>query len=93
MKQILPIIFLTIIASSCVSNPEESSIAMNSNEEESDLICRQEKVLGSKIPETFCYTREELDSMEEGGRNAFEKERRERLNQQTQEGLRNIDPT
>tara|TARA_B000000609_G_scaffold118740_1_gene92764 strand:- start:255 stop:539 length:285 start_codon:yes stop_codon:yes gene_type:complete len=89
MKQILFLSTILIFAASCVSNPETSSLASNEQDEKDGRICKQEEVLGSKIPQKICYTKAEIEDMERSGQNAIENERRRRLDQQTQQGLRN----
>ena len=89
MKQILLLSTILIFAASCVSNPETSSLASNEQEEKDGRICKQEEVLGSKIPQEICYTKAEIEDMERSGQNAIENERRRRMDQQTQQGLRN----
>ena len=89
MKQILLLSTILIFAVSCVSNPEEYSLALNEEEDKEGRICKQEQVLGSRIPQTVCYTKAEIDDMEKSGQNAFDNERRRRMDQQTQQGLRN----
>tara|TARA_B100000927_G_scaffold277702_1_gene259594 strand:- start:128 stop:412 length:285 start_codon:yes stop_codon:yes gene_type:complete len=88
MKQILLLSTILIFAVSCVSNPEASSLALNEEENKDGRICKQEQVLGSRIPQTVCYTKAEIDDMEKSGQNAFDNERRRRMDQQTQQGLR-----
>ena len=89
MKQILLLSTILIFAVSCVSNPEASSLALNEEENKDGRICKQEQVLGSRIPQTVCYTKAEIDDMEKSGQNAFDNERRRRMDQQTQQGIRN----
>ena len=89
MKQILLLSTILIFTVSCVSNPEASSLALNEEEDKEGRICKQEQVLGSRIPQTVCYTKAEIDVMEKSGQNAFDNERRRRMDQQTQQGLRN----
>ena len=88
MKQILLLSTILIFTVSCVSNPEASSLALNEEEDKEGRICKQEQVLGSRIPQTVCYTKAEIDDMEKSGQNAFDNERRRRMDQQTQQGLR-----
>ena len=89
MKQILLLSTILIFTVSCVSNPEASSLALNEEEDKEGRICKQEQVLGSRIPHTVCYTKAEIDDMEKSGQNAFDNERRRSMDQQTQQGLRN----
>ena len=89
MKQTLLLSTILIFAVSCVSNPEASSLALNEEEDKEGRICKQEQVLGSRITQTVCYTKAEIDDMEKSGQNAFDNERRRRMDQQTQQGLRN----
>ena len=87
----LPILFLAITAG-CASSPKALPNEVQSDEEESNKICKYEKVLGTRIPERFCYTKEELDRMEEADRKAFEKAQRTGERRQTQETLGTLDP-
>ena len=89
MKQILLLSTILIFAASCVSNPDTSSLASNEQDEKDGRICKHEEVLGSKIPQKICYTKAEIADMERSGQNAIENERRRRMDQQTQQGLRN----
>ena len=89
MKQILLLSTILIFAASCVSNPDTSSLASNEQDEKDGRICKQEEVLGSKIPQKICYTKAEIEDMERSGQNAIENERRRRMDQHTQQGLRN----
>ena len=89
MKQILLLSIILIFAASCVSNSDTSSLASNEQDEKDGRICKQEEVLGSKIPQKICYTKAEIKDMERSGQNAIENERRRRMDQQTQQGLRN----
>ena len=88
MKQTLLLSTILIFAVSCVSNPEASSLALNEEEDKEGRICKQEQVLGSRIPQTVCYTKAEIDDMEKSGQNAFNNERRKRMDQQTQHLLK-----
>ena len=56
MNQILLLSTILIFAASCVSNPETSSLASNEQDEKDGRICKQEEVLGSKIPQKICST-------------------------------------
>jgi hypothetical protein len=67
MKQILLLSTILIFAVSCVSNPDTSSLASNEQDEKEGRICKQEQVLGSRIPQTVCYTKAEIDDMEKSG--------------------------
>jgi hypothetical protein len=92
MKNLLfPILFLAI-TTGCASNPEQLSDQVQSNEEESEKICRYEKVVGTRIPERFCYTKEELERLEEASQKMLEKEQRMGERRQTQETLGNSNP-
>ena len=87
----LPILFIAI-TSGCASSPKALPNEVQSDEEESNKICKYEKVLGTRIPERFCYTKEELDRKEEADRKAFEKAQRTGERRQTQETLGTLDP-
>ena len=92
MKKILLPISIFIMISGCVSNPNAQNDEVQSEDEESDKICRTERVLGTKIPETFCYTKEELERIEEDSKEKFEREQRLRERQRIQEGLGTLNP-
>jgi len=83
--------FIIIMISGCASNPNALNEEVNP-EEESDKICRTERILGTKIPETFCYTKEELEKIEEDSKEKFEREQRLRERQRIQEGLGTLNP-
>ena len=50
---------------------------------EQERICKSEKVMGSNIPQTTCYTKEELERLEENSRKILEKEQRTRQQMKT----------
>ena len=50
---------------------------------EQERICKSEKVMGSKNPQTTCYTKEELERLEEKSRKILEKEQRTRQQMKT----------
>lgn len=87
MNHIRKYLSLLFILSSCASNPD---IAYELNELESDeeKICRSEKVMGSKIPQTTCYTKEELERLEEKSKKILEKEQRTRQQMKTMGGVK-----
>ncbi|MEC7911650.1 MAG: membrane lipoprotein lipid attachment site-containing protein [Pseudomonadota bacterium] len=92
MKKILLPISLIVMVSGCASNPSALSDEAKSDEEEGEKICRLEKVLGTKIPEKYCYTKEELEHLQEVSEKTFEKEQRLRERQRIQEGLGTLNP-
>lgn len=71
----------------CVSNTQILQDKNNSDETNSEKIYRSEKVMGSKIPQTTCYTKEELERLEEKSKKILEKERRTRDRMKTLGGL------
>lgn len=87
MNRISKYLSLLFVLSSCASNP---NIAPEINELESDeeKICRSEKVMGSKIPQTTCYTKEELERLEEKSKKILEKEQRTRQQMKTMGGVK-----
>lgn len=68
---------LLFIMSSCALNPDMAS-ELNELEPDEEKICRSEKVMGSKIPQTTCYTEEELERLEEKSKKILEQEQRKR---------------
>ena len=78
---------LLFILSSCASNPEITS-ELNELESDEEKICRSEKVMGSKIPQTTCYTKEELERLEEKSKKILEKEQRTRQQMKTMGGVK-----
>ena len=92
MKKLLLPISIFIMISGCVSNTNTLNNEVKSEEEEDDKICRTERILGTKIPETFCYTKEELEKIEEDSKEKFEREQRLRERQRIQEGLGTLNP-
>ena len=87
MTHISKYLSLLFILSSCTLN---SDIASELNELQSDeeKICRSEKVMGSKIPQTTCYTKEELERLEEKSKKILEKEQRTRQQMKTMGGVK-----
>ena len=61
-----------------MSSPEILQAENNVNDIQEEKICRSEKVMGSKIPQTTCYTKEELERLEEKSKKILEKEQRSR---------------
>ena len=92
MEKLLLSLLLIIIISGCATNSEALSDEMNSNKQEGEKICKYEKVLGTKIPVRFCYTKEELERLEEASKKMFEKEQRTGDRRQTQETLGTLNP-
>ena len=87
MKNSLLAFFLIFFVFGCVSNNQILKDENNSEEAEVEKICRSEKVMGSKIPQTTCYTKEELERLEEKSKKILEKERRTRDRMKTLGGL------
>ena len=87
MKNSLLAFFLIFFVFGCVSNNQILQDENNSEETEVEKICRSEKVMGSKIPQTTCYTKEELERLEEKSKKILEKERRTRDRMKTLGGL------
>ena len=82
MNYISKYLSLLFILSSCASNPDIAS-ELNELESDEEKICRSEKVMGSKIPQTTCYTKEELERLEEKSKKILEKEQRTRQQMKT----------
>ena len=87
MNHISKYLLLLFILSSCASNPEIAS-ELNELESDEEKICRSEKVMGSKIPQTTCYTKEELERLEEKSKKILEKEQRTRQQMKTMGGVK-----
>ena len=69
-------IFFIFLITGCVSNSE---MVQNQNEDsKEDLICKTEKVMGSNIPEVNCWTKEELERLEEKAKRMMQSEQRRR---------------
>ena len=88
MQNFLSSIFLSIFIFSCVAVPELSEELVDEDSQE-EMICKSEKVMGSRIPETNCYTKEELIRLEENSKKMLEKERSRRDRMKT---LGNLKP-
>ena len=87
MNHISKYLSLLFILSSCASNPDIAS-ELNELESDEEKICRSEKVMGSKIPQTTCYTKEELERLEEKSKKILEKELRTRQQMKTMGGVK-----
>ncbi|MDA9633872.1 hypothetical protein N9T33_02390 [Pseudomonadota bacterium] len=87
MKNSLQALFLIFFASGCVTNVEILKDENNPDGANEEKICRSEKVMGSKIPQTTCYTKEELERLEEKSKKILEKEQRTRQQMKTMGGL------
>lgn len=87
MNHISKYLSLLFILSSCAANPEIAS-ELNELESDEEKICRSEKVMGSKIPQTTCYTKEELERLEEKSKKILEKEQRTRQQMKTMGGVK-----
>ena len=84
--------FFIVLFSGCVSTPVKLSSEMNSETEEAEKICQTKRVIGSRIPEKVCYTKQEFERMEEADRETFEKAQRTGERRQTQETLGTLNP-
>ncbi len=78
MKNSLQALFLIFFASGCATNVEILQDENNPDGADEEKICRSEKVMGSKIPQTTCYTKEELERLEEKSKKILETEMRVR---------------
>jgi len=87
MNHISKYLSLLFILSSCALNPDLAS-ELNESESDEEKICRSEKVMGSKIPQTTCYTKEELERLEEKSKKILEKEQRTRQQMKTMGGVK-----
>lgn len=87
MNHISKYLSLLFILSSCASSPDIAS-ELNELESDEEKICRSEKVMGSKIPQTTCYTKEELERLEEKSKKILEKEQRTRQQMKTMGGVK-----
>ena len=83
MKNFTLSLFLAFFVVGCMSSSEISQAENNVNEGQEEKICRSEKVMGSKIPQTTCYTKEELERLEEKSKKILEKEQRSRQQMKT----------
>jgi hypothetical protein len=86
MKNLISSLFLIIFICGCVSN-SQILLDKDPDEAQADKICKSEKVMGSKIPQTTCYTKEELERLEEKSKKILEKEVRTRERMKTLRGL------
>ena len=87
MTHISKYLSLLFILSSCALNPDIAS-ELNELESDEEKICRSEKVMGSKITQTTCYTKEELERLEEKSKKILEKEQRTRQQMKTMGGVK-----
>lgn len=87
MNNLSKYLSLLFVLSSCALNPDMPS-ELNELEPDEEKICRSEKVMGSKIPQTTCYTKEELERLEEKSKKILEKERRTRQQMKTMGGVK-----
>ena len=70
-------IFFIYLITGCVSNSERVQDQIDEDSKE-DLICKTEKVMGSNIPEVNCWTKEELEKLEEKAKRMMQSEQRRR---------------
>jgi hypothetical protein len=89
MKKLFISMIFVALVSSCASSSEKLSSDMDGKTEEADKICQTKKVIGSRIPEKFCYTKQEFKRMEEASRETLEKAQRAGDRMRTQETLGN----
>ena len=71
----------------CASTSETLPSEIDVSLKEGEKICQTKKVLGTKIPEKFCYTKQELERIEEQSRETLEKAQRTGERMRTQEIL------
>ncbi len=84
--------FFIVLFSGCAATPEKLSSDMDSETEVVEKICKTKRVIGSRIPEKVCYTKQEFERMEEADRETFEKAQRTGERRQTQETLGTLNP-
>jgi len=80
------------LGSGCASTSENLSSDVDSKTEEAEKICQTKRVIGSRIPEKFCYTKQEFERMEEASKETLEKAQRTGERRQTQETLGTLNP-
>ena len=84
--------FFIVLFSGCAATPEKLSSDMDSETEVVEKICKTKRVIGSRIPEKVCYTKQEFERMEEADRETFEKAQRTGERRQTQKTLGTLNP-
>jgi hypothetical protein len=89
MKKLFLPVFFVALFSGCATTPENLSSNVDDKTEKVEKICQTKKVIGSRIPEKFCYTKQEFERMEEASRETLEKAQRTGERRQTQETLSN----
>jgi hypothetical protein len=87
MKKLFLSMFFIVLFSGCAATPEKLSSDIDSQAEEAEKICKTKRVIGSRIPEKFCYTKQEFERMEEADKEAFEKAQRTGERRRIQETL------
>jgi|TARA_B110000967_G_scaffold41565_1_gene41460 hypothetical protein len=87
MKKLFLPFFFVALFSGCAATPENLSSDADDKTEEVKKICETKRVIGSRIPEKFCYTKKEFETMEEADREAFEKAQRTGERRRIQETL------
>ena len=87
MKKLFLPLFFVALFSGCAATPENVSTDVDGKTEEVEKICQTKKVIGSRIPEKFCYTKQEFERMEEASRESLEKAQRTGESRRTQETL------
>ena len=85
-KLFLPLLFIAL-GFGCASTSETLPSEIDVSPKEGEKICQTKKVLGTKIPEKFCYTKQELERIEEQSRETLEKAQRTGERMRTQEIL------
>ena len=87
MQKIHLLFLFVLLLPSCEVNSRISLVENDNDNVEEEKICRSEKVMGSKIPQTTCYTKKELERLEEKSKKILEKEQRTRQQMKTMGGL------
>ena len=82
-------LFFVLLFSGCATTPENLPSDEDGKTGDLEKICQTKKVIGSRIPEKFCYTKQEFERMEEASRESLEKAQRTRESRRTQETLSN----
>ena len=89
MKKLFLSLCFVGLFSGCAATPGNLSSDVDGKTEEVEKICKTKRVIGSRIPEKFCYTKQEFERMEEADREAFEKAQRTGERRRSQETLSN----
>ena len=89
MKKLFLSLCFVGLFSGCAATPGNLSSDVDGKTEEVEKICKTKRVIGSRIPEKFCYTKQEFERMEEADREDFKKAQRTGERRRTQETLSN----